>query len=405
MKWLWVLATIAACGGGRAGPGDGATGGLVGCGAAGDGGATVADGGTTDGARDSGPLGPVPCPTGTPALDRWSPMAFADAPAARALHTALWTGSELVIWGGRGSTGALGDGARWNPMTDRWIAMQSDASAPAARWDHVGLWTGSELVVWGGRNAASGGLLGDGARWDPRTDRWRVMLSSPDQPAPRARPAYAWTGSEAVVFGGLGEQGGSAAGGARWEPSSDRWRPMSPVGAPPGGPGRAVFTGSEVLVATIQLARWDAQSDLWRPVSPGFPSGASGYSLVWTGSEALLWGGLQGGRPTGSGVRYDPGSDRLRPMLAAGAPSGRTEQSGVWTGSELVVWGGTAGDTLGDPAGLGDGGRWSPRDVWLPISATGAPSARWGHSAVWSGSELLVWGGVGQGAERGARWR
>ncbi len=420
MSWLRAFSlgvaslVAAACTTSGASPADGAAGLPPGCGGTGGlGGAAMTDGGAAGGLHDGGAgagdggTAPIaPCPTGLPAQDRWEPMSFAGAPAARALHTAVWTGSELVIWGGRGPGGALGDGARWSPATDRWTAMQSDASAPSGRWDHVGLWTGSELVVWGGRNAASEGLLDDGARWDPRTDRWRTMLSSPDQPTARTRPAFAWTGSELVVFGGLGAGVDGTADGARWSPATEQWRAMSRAGAPPGGAGRAVPIGAaEVLVATSQAARWDARTDQWRPVGPGFPAMASGYSMVWTGSEALLWGGLQGGRASGAGVRYDPASDRWSAFLASGAPSGRTEQATAWTGSDLVVWGGTAGDTFMDATGLGDGGMWSPSDAWRTLSTTGAPTARWGHSAVWTGSELVVWGGVGESAERGARWR
>src|SRR6266705_2043532 len=32
-------------------------------------------------------------------------------------------------------------------------------------------------------------------------------------------------------------------------------------------------------------------------------------------------------------------------------------------------------------------------DTWTPTSLTKAPSARWYHTAVWTGSEMIVWGG------------
>src|SRR5262245_14154693 len=34
-------------------------------------------------------------------------------------------------------------------------------------------------------------------------------------------------------------------------------------------------------------------------------------------------------------------------------------------------------------------------DTWAPTSLTNAPSARGGHTAVWTGSEMIVWGGGG----------
>src|SRR5437868_5772782 len=34
-------------------------------------------------------------------------------------------------------------------------------------------------------------------------------------------------------------------------------------------------------------------------------------------------------------------------------------------------------------------------DTWTPTSLTGAPDARGSHTAVWTGSEMIVWGGYG----------
>ena len=32
-------------------------------------------------------------------------------------------------------------------------------------------------------------------------------------------------------------------------------------------------------------------------------------------------------------------------------------------------------------------------DTWTPTTLTNAPTARWRHTAVWTGSEMIVWGG------------
>jgi hypothetical protein len=45
------------------------------------------------------------------------------------------------------------------------------------------------------------------------------------------------------------------------------------------------------------------------------------------------------------------------------------------------------------------GGRYDPAtDIWIDISTTSAPTARKFHVAVWTGSEMLVWGGHGHGS-------
>ena len=54
----------------------------------------------------------------------------------------------------------------------------------------------------------------------------------------------------------------------------------------------------------------------------------------------------------------------------------------------MIVWGGTGGSFLNT------GGRYNPiTDGWTATSATGAPTGRGLHTAVWTGSEMIVWGG------------
>jgi len=74
----------------------------------------------------------------------------------------------------------------------------------------------------------------------------------------------------------------------------------------------------------------------------------------------------------------------------AGPPDGRYGHTAIWTGSEMIVWGGTHGNV----SFFNTGGRYNPStDTWTPTSASNAPTARAYHTAVWTGSEMIVWGG------------
>jgi hypothetical protein len=43
---------------------------------------------------------------------------------------------------------------------------------------------------------------------------------------------------------------------------------------------------------------------------------------------------------------------------------------------------------------LDDGGRYhAGQDGWSAVYSIGAPSARSGHPAIWTGSEMIIWGG------------
>jgi hypothetical protein len=58
----------------------------------------------------------------------------------------------------------------------------------------------------------------------------------------------------------------------------------------------------------------------------------------------------------------------------------------------MLIWGGNLASGATD-----SGGRYHPDpllDTWRPFSSTGAASPRSGHSAVWTGSEMIVWGGI-----------
>lgn len=85
----------------------------------------------------------------------------------------------------------------------------------------------------------------------------------------------------------------------------------------------------------------------------------------------------------------NPGREWRR--LPPGPADGHTFATAVWSGRELLVWGGEAGSETQRRA---DGGAYNPRTAeWRSIPR--APiAARSEHVAVWTGEEMIVWGGV-----------
>ena len=112
-----------------------------------------------------------------PVSDSWTATSTVNVPAARNYHTAVWTGSEMIVWGGSGCGGNCiwNTGGRYNPTTDSWIAT-STTNAPAARFDHSALWTSSEMIIWGGTDVHDP-YLHTGARYNPNTDVGRRRAS------------------------------------------------------------------------------------------------------------------------------------------------------------------------------------------------------------------------------------
>ena len=80
------------------------------------------------------------------------------------------------------------------------------------------------------------------------------------------------------------------------------------------------------------------------------------------------------------------------------APSARSGHSTVWSGQAMIAWGGTAsGSTY-----LSSGAMYDPSaDSWSTVSSVGAPTARTGHTAVWADTQMIVWGGLGSSGNLG----
>jgi hypothetical protein len=87
--------------------------------------------------------------------DNWTATTTTNAPTGRSNHTAVWTGSEMIVWGGdAGSFMFLNTGGRYNPSTDSWTAITT-TNAPTERFHHTAVWTGGEMIVWGERMKTS----------------------------------------------------------------------------------------------------------------------------------------------------------------------------------------------------------------------------------------------------------
>ena len=101
---------------------------------------------------------------------QWMTRGAQSAPAARDGVLTVWTGTRMLIWGGQpsGAYNFLNTGFCYDPIADSWNSM-SVTNAPSARYSCTAIWTGREMIVWGGVPASGGGnaCLNSGARYDP----------------------------------------------------------------------------------------------------------------------------------------------------------------------------------------------------------------------------------------------
>jgi len=303
--------------------------------------------------------GPTLAPSSEPTAPPPSVGNIRDIPegplVGRSHHSAVWTGSEMIVWGGLPDGGEplrqgipIPDGAAYLPATDTWRPIPNGLLA--ARFGHSAVWTASEMIVWGGNAGHDGGILADGAAYDPATDTWRLISSGP---AGRTLHTAVWTGTEMIVWGGVLASGEPRADGAAYDPATDTWRDLPPL-----------------------------------PVEP-----RSAHSAVWTGDSMIVWGGdgPGPGNELDDGLLYDP-TDQSGTRIAPDHLLRRAGHSAVWTGERMIVWGGTQGRPAAREP-FSDGLAYDPSTgSWSMLNLVPSPG-RFSHSAVWTGSEMLVWGG------------
>ena len=114
-------------------------------------------------------------------------------------HTAVWTGSEMIVWGGDHSGSLLNTGGRYNPSTDSWTATSTHQRARCPKCSHGSLDRQRNDRL--GRIHDGNCCLNTGGRYNPITDSW-TATSTTNAPAGRGFHTAVWTGSEMIVWGG-----------------------------------------------------------------------------------------------------------------------------------------------------------------------------------------------------------
>jgi hypothetical protein len=349
-----------------------------------------------------------------PLSDSWLPTSIGgDCPSARSSHTAVWTGTEMIVWGG--SDGSCANtGGRYSPSADSWVATSLGGNCPVGREGPTSVWTGEEMIVWGGYWQAGLQLHHEssGGRYSPSSDSWLPASTQPNAPENFANSTAAWTGTEMIVWGGEGWEGSfhGSNTGARYTPSSDSWASTSTaVNCPNERFGHsAVWTGTALIVwggsdpsnSFSTGGRYDPVTDTWLATSTGAncPTGRYDHTAVWTGTEMVIWGGRwfdEYDHYENSGGCYAPATNSwMATSTGLGCPIGRSSPTGIWTGTEMIVWGGYWYDTSYHYEKTG--GRFNPSSNSWELTSIGmnCPAGRAGHTAAWTGTEMIVWGGL-----------
>lgn len=256
------------------------------------------------------------------------------------------------------------------------------------------------VAVTGG--AGDGGVT-DLANATPRSGSpgWATIVEAPI--SERFQHTTVSLDGEVLVFGGYRD--GAAGGAAMYDPGSGRWRP---VAGPPGDMRSSVATstGSEALTLDSdgRLFSYDPEEDRWteRARSPFEQVGNAVTSVVWTGEALLALQANEDNAVTAVTVAsYEPASDVWTEL---DNDTGDLDEfrNAAWTGDELVVVSavGESGREFSHVEAMSftPDGRWSK----VPSPPLDRVESRSLGYSVWTGSELVVGGGVTWSAEAAA---
>lgn len=278
------------------------------------------------GSVNGGPLG-----TGAlydPVKNTWKTMSSVGAPSARSHHTAVWTGKEMIVWGGFDGMSALGDGSRYAPDagSGSWTPVEMP-SAPTARYDHTAVWTGDQMLIWGGEGydavAMTNVFLADGEAYAKSATPWSTIPGDAmNQPSGRSQATAVWTSlMNMVIWGGVNATGslndGSTYSSAAWyqisNPSPTARTGHTAVMLATKSGERMMMWGGNLGATTLNNgALLDPKLGKWNLDVPTGPAARSHHTAVVAGegsalgSKMIIWGGeLTGGGLTNTGAVFD----------------------------------------------------------------------------------------------------
>jgi hypothetical protein len=295
--------------------------------------------------------------------DRPEPLLPGAPIPARNGHAAVWTGHEMIVFGGYDDNDEDGHADETDP------ASRADGAAaydPARRaWRELAdppdeikgavaaVWTGHEVVAFSidtrRLNAAPDDAL-VAATYDPDADEWHT-LDVPLDGYVDWGTSFLWTGDR-VLIAGISPTGptafsADAAGVASYDPATDRWAELPDAPVPLTSDGGAVWTGDEMVyvgpdtpIAESRVSvptptgmtavALDPATRTWRTL-PAPPLSARMETVVaWTGHELVVVGGYPASRQVGApdyvdGATYDPATGQWTPLPDAPASPYRAE--------------------------------------------------------------------------------
>lgn len=268
--------------------------------------------------------------------------------------TFIWTGTELLIWGGNGAN----DGYRYNPNTNIWTTM-SNTNVPVARNFYLACFSGTELIIWGGNDVNTNAALSTGSRYNLASNTWTAMTNT-------NAPAFLY-GANCIID----------------------------------GTAMYVYGGSSSNVYSNKMNKYDLVANTWTqntPVGTAVPvrTGASlmnhnGYIYMYGGTYTPQFGVTQF---LVDGYVYNTATNSWSVNVGSGVPN-FLNGANFQRGSKVYSFGGVFGSgnnfTYTNELGVKDISSGNPAYVKLGNAPVGARFSSYVDTL--PGNRLIYWGG------------
>lgn len=285
-----------------------------------------------------------------PTTGNWSAISTVGAPTARAGATAVLdaANNSIIVWGGYSSfTTPLNDGAIYNYNTNTWTPIPPALpNTPTSRYGHTATWTGTEMIIWGGYNFSI--ASDDGAAYNPVSNTWTTLPSS--ILTARWNHTSEWTGTEMIIWGGEANVGVWPNNGARFNPTSGTWTALPTSILSDRKWHRSINTGMDMIIwgglTYNDGAKYNYSSNTWTLLSlppPTMTARWYHYQTYIGNNKMIIWGGYDGTNSLSDGALYDISSDTWTTMNPINAPTNRElglNTTCIWGNNRFYVWGG-----------------------------------------------------------------
>lgn len=252
----------------------------------------------------------------------WSSISSINQPSARDGHSSVWTGSKMLVWGGVSpATTYPRDGGQYDPATDSWTAIPSASIIFPGRINHTAVWDGTELIVFGGKYTQPRTVLcatdnqlhdydtiynlSNCFKYNPGTNTYSSLFQT--ALTERNGQTAIWTGTEMVIWGGHEEDIDFFSGnctypitttnfynGAKYNPTSNTWTtiPNYPVSLVRSTNFQSIICGSKIVFSSgnyLYVLVYNPSTNTW--ITNDFPNAPVVLNSTWYQFATFVWTG------------------------------------------------------------------------------------------------------------------